>query len=63
MSAMKRTDASTGSIRFLALPRKGWIAIFGAVVWLLPIASAQDEKTASAPAPNWTGTLGDCSDA
>ena len=56
MSAMKRTDASTGSIRFLALPRKGWIAIFGAVVWLLPIASAQDEKTASAPAPNWTGT-------
>ena len=56
MSAMNRTDAWTGSIRSLAPRRKAWIAVFAAVVWLLPAASAQDGGVASAPASNWTGT-------
>ncbi len=56
MSAMKRTDVWTGSIQSLAQGRKGWIAIFAAAVWLLPVASAQDAGTSSAPVSNWTGT-------
>ena len=52
MSAMSRTDAWIGSIHSLALRWKGWIAVFAAVVWLLPAASAQDEGLASAPASN-----------
>lgn len=56
MSAMKRTDAWTGLIHSLAMRRKGWTAVFAAVVWLLPVASAQDEAMPSAPASNWTGT-------
>jgi lysophospholipase L1-like esterase len=34
----------------------GGIAIFAVAVWLLPVASAQHEGVASAPASNWTGT-------
>jgi lysophospholipase L1-like esterase len=56
MSAMNRTDAWTGLTHSLALRRKGWIAVFAAVVSLLPVASAQDKGMASAPASNWTGT-------
>ncbi len=56
MSAMKRTDAWTGSIHSLALRPKGWIAVLAAVVWLLPVASAQDAGVAMAPVSNWTGT-------
>jgi len=56
MSAMKRTDAWTSSIHFLALRRKGWIAIFAAVAWVSLIASAQGTGMASPPASNWTGT-------
>jgi lysophospholipase L1-like esterase len=56
MSAMNCMDAWTGSIHSLALRWKGWIAIFAAVVWALPIASAQEAGMASASASNWTGT-------
>jgi lysophospholipase L1-like esterase len=56
MSAMNRTDAWTDSIHSFASRRKGWIAVFAAFFWLLPVASAQDEGMARAPVSNWTGT-------
>ncbi len=56
MSAMNRMDAWTASIHSLALRRKGWMVVLAAVVWLLPVASAQNEGIARAPTSNWTGT-------
>jgi lysophospholipase L1-like esterase len=56
MSAMKCMDTWAGSIRFLALRRKGWIGVVAAFVWLLPVTSAQDAGMAKTATSNWTGT-------